>query len=130
MKEILVLCPFGVDKGLLSKAARLSGGELRALVPAGEAETAAEYGASRIFELNAPEIGDESAFAAFLSETGQSDRSGSGDGADAEYYAHACVAAGRGTDGGLHRPAYGGGAADSDPSGIWKFPDGGHPLFE
>ena len=35
MKEILVLCPFGVDKGLLSKAARLSGGELRALVPAG-----------------------------------------------------------------------------------------------
>ena len=38
MKEILVLCPFGVDKGLLSKAARLSGGELRALVPAGEAE--------------------------------------------------------------------------------------------
>ena len=24
MKEILVLCPFGVDKGLLSKAARLS----------------------------------------------------------------------------------------------------------
>lgn len=44
MKEILVLCPFGVDKGLLSKAARLSGGELRALVPAGEAETAAEYG--------------------------------------------------------------------------------------
>lgn len=69
MKEILVLCPFGVDKGLLSKAARLSGGELRALVPAGEAETAAEYGAGRIFELNAPEIGDESAFAAFLSET-------------------------------------------------------------
>ena len=69
MKEILVLCPFGVDKGLLSKAARLSGGELRALVPAGEAETAAEYGACRIFELSAPEIGDESAFAAFLSET-------------------------------------------------------------
>ena len=69
MKEILVLCPFGVDKGLLSKAARLSGGELRALVPAGEAETAAEYGAGRIFELSAPEIGDESAFAAFLSET-------------------------------------------------------------
>ena len=69
MKEILVLCPFGVDKGLLSKAARLSGGELRALVPAGEAETAAEYGAGRIFELSAPEVGDESAFAAFLSET-------------------------------------------------------------
>ena len=25
MKEILVLCPFGVDKGLLSQAAQLSG---------------------------------------------------------------------------------------------------------
>ena len=57
MKEILVLCPFGVDKGLLSKAARLSGGELRALVPAGEAETAAEYGAGRIFELSARKLG-------------------------------------------------------------------------
>ena len=66
MKEILVLCPFGVDKGLLSKAAGLSGGALRVLIPAGESNIAAEYGASRIFELNAPEIGDESAFAAFL----------------------------------------------------------------
>ena len=66
MKEILVLCPFGVDKGLLSKAAQLSDGALRVLVPAGESDTAAEYGASRIFALNAPEIGDESAFAAFL----------------------------------------------------------------
>ena len=69
MKEILVLCPFGVEKGLLSKAARLSGGALRVLIPAGERETAAQYGASRIMELDAPEIGDESAFAAFLAET-------------------------------------------------------------
>ena len=69
MKEILVLCPFGVDKGLLSKAAGLSGGALRVLIPAGESNIAAEYGASCIFELNAPEIGDESAFAAFLAET-------------------------------------------------------------
>lgn len=69
MKEILVLCPFGVDRGLLSKAAGLSGGALRALVPAGESNIAAEYGASRIFVLNAPEIGDEGAFAAFLAET-------------------------------------------------------------
>ena len=61
MKEILVLCPFSVDRGLLSKAAGLSGGALLALVPAGESHIAAEYGA--------PEIGDESAFAAFLSET-------------------------------------------------------------
>ena len=52
MKEILVLCPFGVDKGLLSKAAQLSDGALRVLVPAGESDTAAEYSASRIFALN------------------------------------------------------------------------------
>ena len=45
MKEILVLCPFGVDRDLLSKAAGLSGGALRALVPAGESNIAAEYGA-------------------------------------------------------------------------------------
>ena len=69
MKEILVLCPFGVDKGLLSKAAQLSDGALWVLVPAGKSDTAAEYGASRIFALNAPEIWDEGAFAAFLAET-------------------------------------------------------------
>lgn len=69
MKEILVLCPLGIDRGLLSMAARLSGGNLRALVPAGEAKTAAECGAARIFELQSPEIGDEGAFAAFLAET-------------------------------------------------------------
>ena len=68
MKEILVLCPFGVDKGLLSKAARLSGGAVRAFVPAGEGKTAAEYGARCIAELDTAEIGDESAFAAFLAE--------------------------------------------------------------
>ena len=68
MKEILVLCPFGVDRGLLSKAVQLSGGALRVLVPAGEAETAVEYGAGNILELNAPKIGDESAFAIFLAE--------------------------------------------------------------
>lgn len=69
MSEILVLCPFEVDRGLLSKAAQLSDGSLRALVPAGEAKTAADYGAAHIFELMSPEIADESAFAAFLAET-------------------------------------------------------------
>lgn len=68
MREVLVLCPFSVDRGLMSKAARLSGGNLRALVPAGEADSSREYGAARIVELTAPEIGDESAFAAFLAE--------------------------------------------------------------
>ena len=68
MSEILVLCPFGVDRGLLSKAARLSGGDLRALVPAGEAAAAAEYGATSILELSTPPIADESDFSAFLAE--------------------------------------------------------------
>lgn len=69
MREILVLCPFGIDRGLLSEASQLSGGNLRALVPSGEAKTAADFGAAHIIELKAPEIGDESAFAAFLTET-------------------------------------------------------------
>lgn len=68
MSEILVLCPFGVDRGLLSKAAQLSGGDLRALVPAGEAAAAAEYGAASILELSSPPIADESDFSAFLAE--------------------------------------------------------------
>ena len=42
MTEILELCPFGVDKRQLSKAAGLSGGKLHELVPAGESNIAAE----------------------------------------------------------------------------------------
>lgn len=68
MREILVLCPFGADRGLLSEAARLSGGNLWALVPEGEVQAAADCGAARIFALKSPEISDESAFAAFLAE--------------------------------------------------------------
>lgn len=68
MKEILVLCPFGADPGLLSKAAALSGGAVRALVPQGETALAAACGAARIVELQAAPIGDEARFAAFLAE--------------------------------------------------------------
>ena len=68
MSEMLVLCPFEIDRGLLSKAAQLSGGNLWALVPEGAAKTAAEYGVAHILELQSPEIGDESAFSAFLAE--------------------------------------------------------------
>lgn len=134
MKEILVLCPFSVDRGLLSKAALLSGGALRALVPAGESNIAAEYGANRIFEWNAPEIGDESAFAAFLAETirrwGQPDCAGSGDGADAEHHAHACLAAERGTDGDCTALRMEGERLIQTPPGLRKFPDGGYPLLK
>lgn len=66
-QEILVLCPFGVDAGLLSKAAELSD-TIRTIVPAGEAEEAARYGASKIHTLNEKIIADEAAFADFLAE--------------------------------------------------------------
>lgn len=66
--EILVLCPFGTDTGLLSRAADLSGGGVRALVPAAETETAARYGAAYIHALSAADTADETAFADFLSE--------------------------------------------------------------
>lgn len=67
MTEILVLCPFGVDKGLLSKAAQLSD-RVCALVPQGEGAQAANHGASKLYALTGQEITDESAFAAFLAE--------------------------------------------------------------
>lgn len=67
-QEILVLCPFGVDAGLLSKAAELSGGNVRTLVPGGEAEDAARHGGSKIHTLKENKIADEAAFADFLAE--------------------------------------------------------------
>ena len=67
-QEILVLCPFGVDAGLLSKAAELSGGNVRALVPENDREEAARYGASAIHTLLENKIADEAAFADFLAE--------------------------------------------------------------
>jgi len=68
MREMLVLCPFEVDLGLLSQAARLSGGKLRALVPEGKGAAAGEYGAAHIVALRAEEIPEEGEFAAFLAE--------------------------------------------------------------
>lgn len=68
MTEVLVLCPFALDPGLLSQAARLSGGNLRALVPEGKGVTAGEFGAVRIVTLCSGEISEEGEFAAFLAE--------------------------------------------------------------
>ncbi len=67
-QEILVLCPFGVDEGLLSKAAELSSGNVRALVPVGEVSQAALYGAGVIHALDKKEIADEAIFAEYLAE--------------------------------------------------------------
>ncbi len=66
--EILVLCPFGPDAGLLSKAAELSGGRVRALVPQDSKDTAALYGAGKIHVLKTADLADETAFADFLAE--------------------------------------------------------------
>lgn len=68
MREMLVLCPFEMDSGLLSEAARLSGGNLRALVPEGKGVTAGEFGAAHILTLNPEEIPEEGEFAAFLAK--------------------------------------------------------------
>ena len=68
MTEILVLCPFGLDSGLLSKAVELSGGNVRVLVPEGDAQAAAAFGAGRIHTLEPGGILDEATFADYLSE--------------------------------------------------------------
>ncbi len=66
-QEILVLCPFGADPGLLTKAFMLTG-NVRALIPQGQQEIAVAYGASIIHLLEKTEIADEAAFAAYLAE--------------------------------------------------------------
>lgn len=67
MKEILVLCPQGVDAGLLSKAYALSEENLRVLVPAGEETSAAGFGAKYIHTIKEVPP-DEAAFAGWLAE--------------------------------------------------------------
>ncbi len=64
MTEILVLCPFGLDAGLVSRAAEL--GPVRALVPEAQADEAARYGAETLCCLTGAEAVDEAHFAAFL----------------------------------------------------------------
>lgn len=64
MTEILALCPFGLDAGLVSRAAEL--GPVRALVPEAQAEESARYGAEMLCCLTGAEAADEAHFAAFL----------------------------------------------------------------
>lgn len=66
MKEILVLCPFSLDAGLISKAASMAS-QVRVLVPEGEADRAAQYGATHIYELIGT-VSDEADFSRFLEE--------------------------------------------------------------
>ena len=67
-KEILVLCPFGMDAGLLSKAVELSEKHVRILVPEEEQETAALYGAEMIHSLKNCLVADEVDFSDYLAE--------------------------------------------------------------
>ena len=65
--NITVLCPFGLDAGLVSRAAEL--GCVRVLVPHGAAEEAAKYGAEKIHTLpDSFRCADEAAFALWLQE--------------------------------------------------------------
>lgn len=68
--QILVLCPFGADCGLISEAVRMGQGQpVRVLVPESQAQTATAFGAERIHTLpdNFPSD-DEAAFALYLAE--------------------------------------------------------------
>lgn len=67
--NIAVICPFGADGGLISKAVSLTSGAVRALVPMRDAATAAAMGAARVHTLpDDLSIADEAAFARWLAE--------------------------------------------------------------
>ena len=66
---ILVLCPFGLERGLVSRAFELSGGAVHALTPESEANDAAACGASVIHTVpDTLQAADEALFANWLSE--------------------------------------------------------------
>ena len=66
--SITVLCPFGLDAGLVSKAAQLDA-KVRVLLPQQDAEAAAQYGATDIHTLPAGFAApDEEAFARWLQQ--------------------------------------------------------------
>ena len=67
-QEILVLCPFGLDTGLLSKADQLLPGSVRALVPVADQMEAALYGANTIHTMDCGKVTDEAALADVLAE--------------------------------------------------------------
>lgn len=68
--SFLVLCPFGLDEGLLCKAVELSGtAPVRILLPEHQSQTATKYGAKLIHTIPDEFRGeDEAEFARWLSE--------------------------------------------------------------
>ncbi len=65
--NILLLCPFGLDAGLLSRAASLAE-HVDVLLPEEDREKAAEYGAERIRVIHPNTVMTESCLATFLAE--------------------------------------------------------------
>lgn len=67
--RMAVICPFGIDKGLLSEAYRLSGGCVRVLLPEGEAAIAQSLGADLLHTLpNNLSVEDDACLANWLTE--------------------------------------------------------------
>ena len=67
--RIAVICPFGIDQGLLSEAYRLSGGTVRVLLPEGETALAKRLGADILHTL--PDdfsVEDDAVFAHWLAQ--------------------------------------------------------------
>lgn len=66
---IAVICPFGADGGLISKAVSLTDGAVRVLVPKSQVQVAIELGATYIHTLpDAVCVPDEAAFASWLAD--------------------------------------------------------------
>lgn len=67
--RIAVICPFGIDKGLLSEAYRLSGGCVRVLLPERETALAQSLGAKYLHTLpDDLQVEDDGCFAAWLAD--------------------------------------------------------------
>lgn len=67
--RIAVICPFGIDAGLVSAAVSLAAAPVRVLVPAGQRSEAARMGATYIHTLpDALCVRDEAAFARWLAD--------------------------------------------------------------
>lgn len=63
---LLVLCPFGLEPGLVQKACAMAGRPVRLLCPQADAAQAAQAGAGVIHTLAGPPPADESLFAGWL----------------------------------------------------------------
>lgn len=67
--SIAVICPFGIDEGLVSKAVSLTNASVRVLIPASQVQEAIQLGATHIHTIpDGLSIHDEESFAVQLAE--------------------------------------------------------------